>query len=161
MSRMYRVPFRGTLTNTGGNTDLIALTPADDKPIRLAGWMLGQSSEIGDAQEEALQLSVHHMTATVTVTGGTSVTPVPNRPGTDLAAGFTATANSTTVATTTGTDTSMEPLGWNLRATPWERFIPEELRPRALQTEYLIVRLDSTPTDDISGELVFFVEEEG
>src|SRR6266550_9117845 len=105
MSRMYRVPYTGTITNAGGDTDLMALTPADDKPIRLVGWFLGQSSEFGDAQEESLRITLRHMTATVTVTGGTGVTPVANRPGTAdvAAAGFTATANSTTVATTSGT----------------------------------------------------------
>lgn len=161
MPRMYRVPYTGTLTNAGGDTDLIALTPADDKPIRLVGWILGQSSDSGDAQAEAVRITLRHMTATVTVTGGTSVTPVANRPGTAdvAAAGFTATANSTTVATTGGTSTIMEELGWTLQASPWERFIPEELRPLATQGEYLIVRLETTLADDITGCLTFLVEE--
>jgi hypothetical protein len=161
MGRVYRVPFTGTITNSGGNADLIALTPADDKPIRLIGWMLGQTSEVGDAAEENLELTLRHMTATVTVTGGTGVTPIANRPGTDTAAGFTATANSSTVATTSGTSTIMEEMGWNERATPWERWIPEEMRPRAAQGEYLILRMDSTPADDFTFAGTFFVEEEG
>lgn len=161
MSRMYRVPFNGTITAGGGDTDLIALTPADDKPIRLVGWIIGQSSEFGDAQEENIRITLRHMTATVTVTGGSGVTPVANRPGTAdvAAAGFTATANSTTVATTTGTSTIMEELAWNERSSPWERWIPEELRPMAIQTEYLIVRMESTLADDLTGEFTFFVEE--
>jgi len=161
MPRVYRVPYNGTITAAGTDTDLIALTPADDKPIRLMGWFIGQSSEVGDAQEENLRITLRHMTGTVTVTGGTSVTPVANRPGTAdvAAAGFTATANSTTVATTSGTSTIMEELAWNERNTPWERWIPEELRPIALQTEYLIVRMESTLADDMTGEFTFFVEE--
>jgi hypothetical protein len=158
---MYRVPYTGTITNAGTDTDLIALTPADDKPIRLVGWIIGQSSEVGDAAEENLRLTLRHMTATVTVTGGTGVTPVANRPGTGdvAAAGFTATANSTTVATTTGTSTIMEELAWNERNTPWERWIPEEMRPIALQGEYLIVRQETTAADDYTIEMTFFVEE--
>lgn len=161
MLRVYRVPYTGTITNAGGDTDLIALTPADDKPIRLVGWILGQSSEIGDAQEESIRLTLRHMTTAVTVTGGTGVTPVANRPGTGdvVAAGFTATANSTTVATTSGTSVIMEELGWNIRSSPWERWIPEELRPEAKQTEYIILRMESTLADDITGEFTFFVEE--
>jgi hypothetical protein len=161
MPRFYRVPYTGTITAAGTDTDLIALTPADDKPIRLVGWFIGQSSEIGDAQEESLRITLRHMTATVTVTGGTSVTPVANRPGTAdyAAAGFTATANSTTVATTSGTSVIMEELGWNLRSSPWERWIPEELRPIAVQGEYILVRMESTLTDDITGEFTWFVEE--
>jgi hypothetical protein len=161
MPRMYRVPYTGTITNAGGDVDLIALTPADDKPIRLVGWMIGQSSEVGDAAEENLRLTLRHMTATVTVTGGTGVTPVANRPGTGdvVAAGFTATANSTTVATTNGTSTIMEELAWNERNTPWERWIPEEMRPIALQGEYLILRQETTAADDYTIEATFFVEE--
>jgi hypothetical protein len=161
MSRVYRVPYTGTLTNSGGDADLIALTPADDKPIRLKGWIIGQSSEFGDSNEEALRVTLRHMTATVTVTGGTSVTPVANRPGTTdvAAAGFTATANSSTVATTSGSSTIMEELAWNLRATPWERYIPEEDRPMAVQGEYLLVRCESTVADDVTIEVTFFVEE--
>jgi hypothetical protein len=161
MSRMYRVPYTGTITNAGGDTDLIALTPADDKPIRLVGWILGQSSEVGDSQEENIRLTLRFMTATVTVTGGTSVTPVANRPGTNdiVAAAFTATANSTTVATTSGTSTIMEEIGWNIRSSPWERWIPEEMRPEALQGEYILLRMESTLADDITGEFTFFVEE--
>jgi hypothetical protein len=158
---MYRVPYTGTITNAGADTDYMALTPADDKPIRLAGWILGQSTEVGDAAEEGLRLTLRHMTATVTITGGTAVTPVANRPGTAdvAAAGFTATANSTTVATTNGTSTIMEELGWNNRASPWERWIPEELRPIATQGEYLLLRQETTLADDMTGEFTFFVEE--
>ena len=67
---MYRVPFTGTLTNSGGNADLLVIQPADDKPCELVGWILGQSTETGDAAEENLRLTVQHMTATLTVTGG-------------------------------------------------------------------------------------------
>jgi len=161
MSRMYRVPYTGTLANSTGDSDLLIIQPADDKPCRLVGWLLGQSTEIGDAQEENLRITVRHMTATLTVTGGTSVTPVANRAGTNdvAAAGFTATCNATTVTTTSGTSTIMEELAWNVRSSPWDRWIPEELRPLAIQGEGLIVRMESTPTDDITGELTFFVEE--
>jgi len=161
MPRMYRVPYTGTLANSTGDSDLLVVQPADDKPCRLVGWILGQSTELGDAAEENLRITLRHMTATVTVTGGTAVTPVANRPGTTdiVAAGMTATCNCTTVTTTNGTSTIMEELAWNIRSSPWERYIPEELRPVALQGEVLIVRMESTPIDDITGELTFFVEE--
>lgn len=162
MPRMYRVPYTGTLTAAGTDTDLISIQPADDKPCRLVGWIISQSSEVGDAQEESPRITIRHMTATVTIgSGGSAVTPVANRPGTaDIAAaGFTARCNDTTVSTTSGTSTIMEELAWNERSSPWERWIPEELRPYAAQTEVLIVRLESTLADDMTGELTFFVEE--
>lgn len=162
MPRIYRVPYTGTLTNAGGDSDLISIQPADDKPCRLIGWILGQVSEIGDAQEENLRLTVRHMAATFTVgSGGSSVTPVGNRPGTSIAAGFTARCNDTTVATTSGTSTIVEELGWNERNVPWERWIPEEMRPQASQGEALLVRCETTPADDITVAMTFFVEEEG
>lgn len=166
MSRIYRVPYTGTVTAAGGDSDLLSIQPADDKPCRLVGWILGQTSEVGDAAEENLRITVRHMTATVTIgSGGAAVTPVPLRPGTDLAAGFTARCNDTTVATTTGTNTIVEELAWNERNTPWERWIPAadvaEMRPRALQTEVLLVRMETTPADDFTIGVTFFVEEEG
>lgn len=162
MSRIYRVPFTGTLTNAGGDSDLISIQPADDKPCRVVGWIICQSSEVGDLQEESLRLTMRHMTATVTIgSGGSAVTPAANRPGTNeiVAAGFTARCNDTTVATTNGTSTVMEELAWNVRSTPWERWIPEELRPVAIQGEALLIRCESTPADDLTVELTFFVEE--
>ncbi len=65
----------------------------------------------------------------------------------------------TTVSTTSGTSTVMEETAWNIRSSPWERWIPEELRPYAAQGEVLIVRMETTPADDISANLTFFVEE--
>ena len=161
MPRIYRVPYTGTLANSTGDSDLLIIQPADDKPCRLAGWIMGQSTETGDSAEENLRITVRHMTATLTVTGGTGVTPVANRAGTTdvAAAGFTATCNATTVTTTSGTSVIAEEQAWNIRSSPWERFIPEEFRPIAIQGEGILVRMESTPADDITGELTFLVEE--
>jgi hypothetical protein len=162
MPRIYRVPFTGTLTNAGGDSDLLSIQPATNKPCRIIGWMIGQSSEFGDAAEECLRVTLRHMTATVTIgSGGSAVTPVANRPGTTdiVAAGFTARCNDTTVATTAGTSTIMEEMAWNVRNVPWERWLPEELRPIAINGEVLILRCESTVADDITIEMTFFVEE--
>jgi hypothetical protein len=162
MSRIYRVPYTGTLTAAGTDSDLLSLQPADDKPVRIIGWMIGQTSELGDAAEESLRITIRHMTATVTIgSGGSAVTPVANRPGTTeiVAAGFTARCNDTTVSTTSGTSVIMEELAWNVRNVPWERWIPEEMRPACIQGEVLIVRCESTVADDITIGMTFFVEE--
>jgi hypothetical protein len=162
MPRIYRVPYSGTLAAAGTDADLLSIQPADDKPCRLIGWIVGQTSEVADAAEESLRLTVRHMTATVSIgSGGSLVTPVANRPGTTdiVAAGFTARCNDTTVATTNGTSTIMEEMAWNIRNSPWERWIPEEQRPVAIQGEALIVRMETTPADDIAAALTFFIEE--
>jgi hypothetical protein len=153
--------YNGTLTNAGGNSDLLSIQPAANKPCRLAGWILGQTTEVADAAEESLRISVHHMATTFTVgSGGSAISaPAPERPGYDPAAGFTARCNDTTVATTSGTDTVKEETAWNIRSTPWERFIPEEMRLKAINGEAIVVKMDSTPADDIAANLTFFVEE--
>jgi|ERR1043166_5480623 hypothetical protein len=161
MARIYRVPYTGTLTAAGGDTDLFEITPADDKPIKLVGFKLGQSSEVGDAAEENLRITIRHMTATVTSgSGGSAVTPIKNDPGVDVAAGFTAEANNTTVATTSGTSTIMEEFAWNERNTPYETWYPDDdYAPTARQTEVLLVRCESTAADDLTIEITAFVKE--
>jgi hypothetical protein len=160
MSRIYKVPFNGTITNAGGNVDLLSIQPADDKPCRIAGWLIGQTSERGDIQEENVRLTLRHLAATVTIgSGGGAVTGQPSRPGFDPAAGFTARCNDTTVATSSGNDTVIEELAWNIRSSPWERWIPEEARNQAVQGEALVVRMESTVSDDVDVNLTFLIEE--
>lgn len=162
MPRIYRVPYTGTLAAGDGDSDLLSIQPADDHPCEIVGWLLGQSSEFGDVQEEDLRLTLRHMTATVTIgSGGSAVTPVNNRPGTaeNAAAGFTARCNDTTVSTTSGTSVIAEELAWNVRSTPWERFIPDEVRPLAIQGEVLIVRNETTVADNVTVNLTFLVRE--
>jgi hypothetical protein len=50
MGRIYTVPFNGTVTAAGTDTDLWSFQPADDKPIKLRGFTLGQISEVGDTR---------------------------------------------------------------------------------------------------------------
>lgn len=159
MSRMYAVPYTGTLTNAGGNADLFELLPATQKPIYLRGFVLAQTTEVQDAAEEVLQLSVIRMTATVTSSNGTSVTPVPLN-AVDAAAGFTAEANGATVATTSGTATTIEEFGWNMRLSPFERWYPDErFCPSARNAEGLFLRNNSTVADDVTIAITAFVEE--
>lgn len=162
MNRVYRVPYTGTFTAAGTDSDLLSIQPADDKPCRLIGWIIGQTTEVADAAEEGIRITVRHMTATVTIgSGGSAVTPVANRPGTAeiAAAGCTTRCNDTTVSTTNGTSTIMEEMGWNIRNAPWERWIDESLRPEATQGEVIIVRAETTPADDMTIEMTFFIEE--
>ncbi len=159
MSRFYAVPYTGTLTNTGGNADLFECLPADDKPVRLRGFILGQTTEVADAAEESIGISVIRMTATVTSSNGTGVTPVP-MDGADTAAGCTTECNGATVATTSGTSTVFNELAWNIRNSPYEFWYPDErFCPSAKQGEGLFVRCNSTVADDVTVYMTFFIEE--
>lgn len=158
-SRIYAIPYTGTVTNAGGNADLLEVLPADDKPVRLRGWSIGQISEVGDAAEEGVGISVIRLGATVTTGNGTAVTPVP-LDSADAAAGFTAECNGATVATTSGASTIVSEHGFNLRGSPWDFWYPDErFCPKAKQGEGLFVRLNTTLADDATFYMTFWVEE--
>lgn len=160
MSRIYTVPFTSTLTTAGGNSDLWIFEPADDKPIKLRGLRFGQISEVGDAAEEGVQISVIRMTATVTNGNGTAVTPVP-MDSAMAAAGFTSESNGATVATTSGSTTIMDYIAWNIRNSPCETWWPDdEFSPKVKQGEALIIRLDTTLADDITFAGTAYIQEE-
>lgn len=161
MGRVYTVPFAGTtVANAGGNADLWEFLPADDKPIKLRGFSFGQISEVGDAAEEGVEIQIIRMSATVTSSNGSSVTPVPIDSA-DSAAGFSAETNGATVATTSGTATIAASFPWNLRASPYEWWAPDErFAVKAKQGEGLFIRLITTVADDITFGGVAWVEEE-
>jgi hypothetical protein len=161
MGFVYTVSFAGTVTAAGGDTDWLELTPADDKPCMLIGWILGQSSEVGDAQEEGLRFSVIRLPATVTSGNGTATT---GQPVGDLSptAGFAAETNGTTVATTSGTAVTLAEMAWNERASPWEFWVPDpdKMGFRVRQAASLVFRMQTTLADDMSATATFFVEED-
>jgi hypothetical protein len=160
MSRIYTVPWSGTVTAAGGDTDLWELTPADDKPIKLRSILLSQISEVGDTAEEGLRISIIQLPATVTSGNGSSVTPVPVDPA-DAAAGFTAEVNGTTVATTSGTAVTVIELGWNNRNSPYEMPVPDPaFAPKQRQAGALVVRMQTTLADDMTFAGTVWVEEE-
>lgn len=161
MGRIYSVSFSGTITAAGGDTDLLEILPADDKPVRLRGWSIGQTSEVKDAEEEGLRISVIRLPATVTGGSGGSA-PTPQKvDSADAAAGFAAEVNNTTVATTSGTAETVAEMAWINRNTPWEFWYPDErFCPKVKQGEALVVRLQTTLADDMSTALTFWIEEE-
>lgn len=159
MGFVYGVPYTGTLTNSGGNADLFELTPADDKPIILRGLVLGQTSETQDAAEEALDITIIRLPATVTSGNGTAVTPTLLS---DLApaAGFAAEANGATVATTSGTAAILAQFAWNIRNSPLEMWWPEDKYAiNCRQASALVVRCNSTVIDDVTVVMMAYIEE--
>lgn len=161
MGRIYTVSYNGTITAAGGNTDLLSIQPADDKPIKLRGFRLSQISEVGDVQEEGLRVTVKRLPATFTVgSGGSAVTPAP-MDSANVAAGCTTRCNDTTVATTSGTAVVIEEIGWNERNSPCDFWYPDaEFSPKVKQGEGLVVCLETTLADDMTGCFTFWIEEE-
>jgi hypothetical protein len=152
MGRIYTVSFSATVTAAGGDTDWLEVLPADDKPVKLRGFMLSQISEVKDAEEEGLRFSVLRLPA--------ATTPAP-MDSADVAAGCTAEVNGTTVATTTGTAVTLMEFGWINRNSPFEWWAPDErFAPKAKQGEGLIVRMQTTLADDMTAQGTFWLEEE-
>jgi hypothetical protein len=159
MARVYTVSFSGTLTNTGGDADLLELIPAADKPISLRGLVLSQISETGDAAEEGLRVSIIRLPATVTGGNGTGTTPRP-LDETDGAASFTAEVNGATVATTSGTAVTLDEIGWNIRMSPMERWWPDaDFAPKVRNAGALVIRCQTTAADDITVQGTAYVSE--
>lgn len=167
--RAYEVSASFVVTTAGGNTDIFQLNPAGGstgRNIRLVGYRLGNTTEVGDTGEEGLELQLLHMTGTVTDGGGTGstlVTPSSSpRPNQLPNAGFTCRVNSPTIATTSGTTTVCEYVGWINRLSPLEVWYPDpRWMTEAIATESIILRYTGTLQDDMTVQLTLFIEEEG
>lgn len=163
MGRIYAVTFNGNVTAAGTDTDLFSFQPADDKPVKLRGFRLSQTTEVGDAQEENLRITVRRMLATFTVgSGGSALTAAaPVTDSLEPVWSFTARANDSTVATTTGGNQVVEELGWNERNTPCDIWYPDDkFASKVRQTEALVIRMETTLADDMTVCLTAWVEEE-
>jgi len=133
--------------------DLFELNVPTDAIVLIHAIELSQSSEIGDAQEEGLNLLMKRG-ATTSGSGGTVPTSQPLETGSS-AFGGTVEVNNTTKATA-GTIVTLRAENWNVRMpylwlpTPEMRFI---LGPSSRFT----VELATTPADAItmSGTLTF------
>jgi hypothetical protein len=111
MSGIYTVPF--SFTGADGTIDLCAMVAHATKQCVLLGFELGQSSDVGDAAEEIIQIKIRSG-QTVVGSGGSAVTPTPNDPVGASASGFTARQADTTQAGT-GTIVDHYVYNWNIR----------------------------------------------
>jgi hypothetical protein len=157
--RVYTVAWDNVALSAAA--DFLELDPAVDKPIFILGLVIGQTNRVGDAQEDELRWSIVRFTgATITSgSGGTTPTPAPVNP-TDNAAGFTAEANNTTVASTTGTATTLHADVFNTRSGLFYKPAPEE-RVGAVDNSgngKLLVRLLEAPAaaTNFSGTATIF-----
>lgn len=138
--------------------DLCEIQPADDRPCRIVGWEIFQTSDVKDAEEEILPIQVIRGFTASGSTGGTAPTPRDiNRRG--ATAGFVVEVMNTTLANT-GTSHTLYEGGWNVRMahTYWP---DEQLMPQAGQGDVtMVVRLPSAPADSLTIRGVVYVLEE-
>jgi hypothetical protein len=134
------------------------ITPADDRPVEIIGFFLGQSSDFGDAQAEMLPYSVIRG-HTTTGSGGTTVTARPqNRSG--ATAGAVVMANNTTQATV-GTPVTMHADTFNVMAGE-KLWIPDSCEWEASQADTtILIRLGAAPADALTMSGTIYFREQG
>lgn len=154
MGRVYAVIFENVAVSAA--QDFFELTPADDKPVKLLGLMLSQSTETGDAAEEMLRIKVIRGHATGG-SGGSSYTPTPCNPS-DAAAGAAAEINNTTIAST-GTAVDLLADTFNVRSGYQFWWTPETAPIASQASTTIVVRLMAAPADSVTmGGTLYFEE---
>lgn len=154
MGRMYTVTFAAVPVTL--SQDLFMIAPASNKPVRLHELYLGQTSDVGDAQEEMLRVQIIRGHTTVG-SGGSSVTPAPHLSA-DTIAGFVARVNDTTIASG-GTSTVHFAEPFNIRAGLHQVWTPETRPPCTTASTRIVVRLMAAPADEITMSGTLYVEE--
>lgn len=132
-------------------TDIFHGTVAADKTVRLVEMVLGQTTDLGDANEEVLRIGVYR--GVTGGSGGTALTEVPLNGG-DAASSLTVLGNNST-ASTGGTLIGIIP--WNIRIPLLWCPVPE-VRPTINPAlDPVAFRLLAAPTDSItvSGHLIW------
>lgn len=153
MGRMYTVAFSAVTVSAA--EDLFEITPADDKPVKLRGLFIGQSSDAGDAQDEMLQVSI--IRGHTTSGSGGSAATARQLSSIDTAAGFAAEVNNTTTASA-GTTHTLHTDTFNVRA-GYQLWFPPECCPMASQADTTIVVRITAPADALTMSGTLYVEE--
>jgi hypothetical protein len=155
MSGIYTVRFRAVAVTAA--QDLIAVIAHASKQCVLLGFGISQTSDVGDAAEESLAITVESG-ATVAGSGGSAPTPVATD-SSSAAAGFTARANDTTRANT-GTIVEHYSHAWNVRV-PLDVWLPEPGQIIFGAGRRLVIGLPSAPADSLTVNGYAVVQEIG
>ena len=154
MGRVYAISFEGTAVTVA--VDFFEVTPADDKPVRLLGLLLSQSSDVGDAAEEILRIKVIRG-HTTSGSGGAAATPAPINPA-DAAAGAAAETLNTTIASV-GTTVDLLADAFNIRSGYQFWWTPETAPIVSQANTTAVVRLMAAPADSLTMSGTLYVEE--
>lgn len=154
MGRFYTVTFNDVAVTA--SQDLFEIQPADDRPVKIWGLFLTQSTELADAAEEQLRVAIIRG-HTTSGSGGSTATPAVINP-LDTAAGFTAEVNNTTIASA-GTGVTLHVMTWNVRSGLEMWWLPETGLIATQANTTIVVRLLAAPADSVSVSGTLYVEE--
>jgi hypothetical protein len=149
----YSAPLAATAVTT--TADIFHVTATAENPFILLGFELYNTTDLGDAQEEVLQLEIARGT-TGGGTGGSALTEVHYIQGSGATVQTAVVGFNTTVSTG---GTVLARKGWNVRI-PFEFYPIPELRLRVDSAQDpLVVRLMSAPADSITiGGTIYWFE---
>ena len=159
MGRKYTAAFKAVAVTA--QQDFFEILAPADAIVVIHEWELSQSTEVGDAQEEQLQLTTNRGIGTVTSgSGGSTATAQPIEDG-DAAFGGTVEINNTTkMVVGTGTLEELEPFAWNVRQSLRQIYTPET-RPIISPGNRWTLELETTPADSITINGKVILEEIG
>ena len=156
MGRMYTAVFKDIAVTAA--QDFFEVLAATAKPVVIHGFILGQTTELGDAAEEQLRLTTNRGVGSVTSGNGTAVTAQPID-DVDTAFGGTIERNATTVmAAGSGSIEELEAHVWNVRA-PYVHWYTPETRPKIAPGNRWTLELESTPADSLNISGTLYIEE--
>ena len=147
--RVYTVTFAASAQT--GAVDWFELITGASGMCALLGIDIGQTTELGDAQEEQIDWYVKRATGSYTSGSGgnTNVARTSLNPG-DAAATFTAeTLNTTKIAVGTGTLTTVHNSAFNLRNGLYQFWTPETAI-RWSASSALAIGMTGAPADSVT-----------
>ncbi len=157
MGRVYTVSFKAVTISAA--QDLVALKGSSGKTCKLRRVALYMNDTTLQTAQ-GLKLNVKYGSATVTLgSGGSTPTPRPVDAG-DAAASFTAHANDTTPATTSGSFVDITPVGGHNYA-GYDYSWPKGEEPVFGLNEGIVFELNSTVTGTCTFSGLATVEETG
>ncbi len=136
--------------------DMIEVNAASDTVVVIHAYYVSQTSDVGDAAEEILQVSITRATGTAG-SGGSTSTAVPHHKGDAAYGGGDIEFSNTTQA---GTPTVVHEDSFNIRV-GYQYIPPPEQRIVISPSGVLVLELPVAPADPIDAILSVVLEEIG
>lgn len=155
MSRTYTARFAAVTFSA--QMDFFEIAPADDKIVRILGFVLGQTSDVGDAASENVPIKIVRLAAATTGSGGASPTVHPLN-SSDPAFGGTVETGNTTIATSGSGEAVLWEDVWNI-AIGYQIWFPEGCQPVVKQGDFACIRSYGAPADALTTHGTVLLEE--
>lgn len=141
--------------------DLLEILAPTDAVVVIHRWSVYQTSDVGDAAEEILELqNVRGVGSVTSGSGGSTTTPQPTQDGDAAFGGTVETNNTTRMAAGTGTLETLFSGGWNIRQEYEMVYTPEE-RPTISPGNRWTLALVAAPADALTIGAMVTLEEIG